>query len=125
MGIEQIITDDLTGERIDSDTTPTTVRVDGEDYDLYLSADSKETFMALLKGEAPLLKRPNRPASATSSPKASKGSKTETYGYEYADVKAWAIANGIKAANGNPIKETTPRIGQSVYDAYHEAQQNA
>ncbi|WP_395695605.1 histone-like nucleoid-structuring protein Lsr2 [Nocardioides sp.] len=120
MGIEQIITDDLTGETIDSDTKPLSVRADGQDYDLYLSAESKETFMALLRGEAPLLKRANRPA-PVAGVKTSKGTKTETYGYDYADVKAWAIANGVKAANGNPVTEKTPRIGQSVYDAYKAA----
>lgn len=122
MGIRQIVTDDLTGEEIDPDTKTTTVRVDGQDYDLYLSDESKDRFIALLTGEAPLLESVGSPKSYTS--KTSKGgskAKTQTHGYTYKEVKEWAIANGVKAANGNPVTEKTPRIGQSVYDAYKEA----
>lgn len=126
VGIKQVITDDLTDETIDSATQPLTVRVEGEDYNLYLSDESKETFMALLRGEAPLLKRERREAATSNKGSGGSGkrSKTETYGYEYADVKAWAIANGVKAGNGNPITENTPRIGQHVYDEYRKAQGN-
>lgn len=121
MGVKQVITDDLTDEVIDSDTEALIVRVDGQDFDLYLSDESKETFMALLRGEAPLLKKERKSAGSSSSKGTSGKTKTETHGYDYADVKAWAIANGVKAANGNPVTEKTPRIGQSVYDAYKAA----
>lgn len=117
--ISQVI-DDLTGETLTEDVEPTTITVDGRDYTLDLGSSSKERLVRWLNGEDSL----TRVAPQTAAKKGTgKRSSTETYGYDYADVKAWAIANGMKAANGNPVTEDTPRIGQHIYDDYHKAQQ--
>lgn len=121
MGVKQIVTDDLTGKTLTDDTKPTDVTVNGKDYSVYLSPESLETFIALVSGEAPLL-QDRKPAAPGKSKANGAKVSTETYGFDYAEVKTWAIANGIKAANGNPVTEKTPRIGQSVYDAYKDAQ---
>lgn len=113
--IEQVI-DDLTGETLSESVEPTTITVDGNKYTVDLGSASKERLINWLNGDGSLVKATPQ-AAAT---KRAGSRKTETHGHDYAKVKAWAIANGIKAANGNPITEKTPRIGQSVYDAYHE-----
>lgn len=96
MGIRQIITDDLTGEEVPSDTKTTDVRVDGEDYSLYLSDESKETFLALLRGEAPILAN-TRPATATRKRAASRTNSNA------AEIRAWAKDKGMQVPDRGRI----------------------
>lgn len=122
MGIRQIITDDLTGEEVEDGTAPTEVRVDGEDYSVYLGPESKETFIAFLQGEAPLLQVQKRSASSSSSSSSRRGrSKVDTYGYDFNEVRAWAIANKQTAKSGKAISENTRVLNQEIYDAYKQA----
>lgn len=130
MGIKQIITDDLTDETLTDEVKPTDVRVDGEDYSVYLSDESKETFIAFLKGEAPLLKRTSRIPTAPKK-KASTGSGTytvDTYGYPAAEVRAWAKKNKVsnidKNGNEKPVGDVG-RLTQNVYDAYKASKDDA
>jgi len=121
MGIQQIVIDDLTGEQIDSDVKPTEVTVDGTDYSLYLGDASKKRFVAFLKGEEPLV--------STTTGATSKGRRTgsgrkpiDTYGYDFNEVRAWAIANKVKSKAGKPISEQTRVLNQEIYDEYKAAQ---
>lgn len=98
MGIRQIITDDLTGDEVPADTKTTDVRVDGEDYSLYLSPESKETFIALLKGEAPLLQAQR--ASAGGSRRRSTSTRSNS---NAAEIRAWAKDQGMKVPDRGRI----------------------
>jgi hypothetical protein len=119
MGIRQVLVDDLDGKELPSDTKAQTVTFEGKKYEVYLSAKNTERFVDFLTGVLPL----TAPASnGGSSNGAGNRTKTETYGYDYQEVKAWAIAKGIKGKTGAPVTESTTRIGQTVYDAYHAAQ---
>ncbi len=94
MGIKQIITDDLTGDTLSDDAKTTDVRVDGEDYTVYLSDESRETFIAFLNGEAPLL-QVQRPASARRTPARGKSNASE--------IRAWAKDQGMKVPDRGRI----------------------
>jgi hypothetical protein len=121
MGIKQVIVDDFDGlTELPEGTEPQEVTFGGKKYKVYLSAANAERFVDFLSGKAPLSTSPGDPARTSNSTDGGSRVKTNTYGHDYAEVKAWAIANGIKAANGNPVTEKTPRIGQSIYDAFHK-----
>jgi predicted xylose isomerase-like sugar epimerase len=104
MGIKQIITDDLTGEQVAEDVKPTDVRVNGEDYSVYLGPESMETFIAFLKGEAPLLQVQQRPAARRSAPARGKSNAAE--------IRAWAKDQGLQVPDRG-------RIPQEVMDAWN------
>lgn len=104
MGIKQIVADDLTGQELPDDTKPVDVRVDGDDYSVYLSDESKETFIAFLKGEAPLLQVQR---TATTRRRSSTRSTSNA-----AEIRAWAKDNGHKVPDRG-------RIPQEVMDAWN------
>lgn len=107
MGIKQIITDDLTGETLADGIKPTSVRVDGDDFEVFLSDESKETFLAFLRGEAPLLEVQRRATPAR------RRSKSTSSGYSAADVRAWAKQNGLDVPDRG-------RIPLDVMTAYND-----
>ena len=118
MGIKQIVTDDLTGKEIDPNTETTSVRVDGVDYEVYLSPESKETFLALVKGEAPLL-QDARPARTRSRSGRSSSDKERN-----AAIRAWAQSTGFKYKGADGKERTLGDRGaipQEVSDAYDKA----
>lgn len=115
MGIKQVIEDDFDGTRLPEGTEPVDVTYDGKTYPVYLSDANKERFVNFLNGTAPLSTKTAPKASAASG---TAGKKTETYGYNYADVKAWAISKKMKGKGGNPITEDTKVLHQGIYDDY-------
>lgn len=122
MGIKQIVTDDLTGKEVPADTIPTNVMVDGTEYNVYLSVESKETFLALLAGEAPLL-ADTRPAVARSS-RSSKAAATSADKDRNAAVREWAKATGFEypGADGKARKlGDRGAIPDAVYKAFDAA----
>lgn len=105
MGIKNIVVDDLTGQELPADSKPVDVRVDGDDYSVYLSDESKETFIAMLQGEAPLLEVQRAVRSSTRRRPATKSNA--------ADVRAWGKQNGFKV----PDRGRIPADVQAAYDA--------
>lgn len=106
MGIKQIITDDLTGETLSDDTKATTVTLDGADYEVFLSDDSKENLIAFLNGELPLSPA-TRPATTR------RRSSAARSGSNPAEVRAWGKSNGYKV----PDRGRIPADVQAAYDA--------
>ena len=115
MGIKQVIVDDIDGTDLPEGTEPVDVTYDGKTYPVYLSDSNKERFVNFLNGTAPLSKKT---APKTSTGSGSTGKKTETYGYNYADVKAWAIANKKTGKGGGKITPDTKVLHQGIYDDY-------
>lgn len=114
------IIDDLTGVELDSDTEPTTITFDGVDYELDLGSASKDRLVKWLKGEGSLF--PAKPAAAKTT-KAKNKSSLETYGYDFNEVRTWAIENGKTGKGGNPITEDTKVLWQGIWDEYKTAQE--
>lgn len=106
MGIKQIITDDLTGQTLADDVKVTDVRVDGDDYSVYLSDESKETFLAFLRGEAPLLQVQR----SVTRRRSSTGTKSKT---NAAEIRAWAKDQGMDV----PERGRIPQAVQDAWDA--------
>lgn len=127
MGVKQVtqITDDFDGSDLTGkDIEPQTITFEGKKYEVYMSAANTERFQDFLSGTAPLVQKSSSSTGSgrRSSSTAPTNSTVNTYGYPVADVRSWAVSEGLKGKNGNPITEETRRINQDIYDAYHEAQ---
>lgn len=111
MGIKKVeiieAKDDLTGEKIPEDTKAIEVTYKNKKHQLFLSEANVKRFEDFLTGDSPLVTK-----SGTAG--------VNDYGYEFKKVRGWAVATGMKAANDKPVTETTPRLGQHIYDAYHK-----
>lgn len=97
MGIKTILTDDLTGSELPDNTEATTVTVEGTKYDVYLSDDSKENFMAFLAGDLPL-----SPATRPATARSTRGSRSTSPNTDNAAIREWAQMTGYnyKGADG-------------------------
>ena len=95
MGIKQIITDDLTGETLSDDVKATKVTLEGTDYEVFLSDDSKENLVAFLSGELPL-----SPAMRPATTRRRSGSVPKSNASE---IRAWAKDQGLKVPDRGRI----------------------
>jgi len=116
MGKRTILFDDLDGRELPGDTQGQKVRFDGKDYEVFLSADSTDKFLAFLKGDAPL-------ARTAPSPRPSRAAASHDKERMKA-IRAWAIENKVKYKNAQGNEVTLGergRIPQEIIDAYDKA----
>jgi len=115
------IIDDLTGAELNEDVDPTTITVDGQDYELDLGSASKERLVQWLKGEGSLV---NAAAPRTTSRRSNNSDKVKEHNKK---VRAWAIASGFKYEGADGKERTLGDRGsipQVVLDAYDKAVAN-
>lgn len=114
--------DDYSGEPLDRNHPSLDLRVGVEGWRLYLSDASKEALDEALKPfikDAEAIEPDRRKAAA---PSGGRGRKpVDTYGYEFNDVRAWAIANQVTTKSGKPVSESTRVLNQEIYDQYKKA----
>src|SRR5690606_23724922 len=85
------------------------------------NAERLDTYIVeVLTGNRPLPHLTNASGSTKSKGRAS-GKSANTYGLDFKKVRQWAIDNGLKAKNGEPITERTRRISDEIYQKASES----
>lgn len=123
------LVDDYDGTPLDRDHDPIELRVGVEGWQVYLADQNKDALRKaiepFIKTAEPIAQRPR----AASSPQGRRGgsrasSSKNSHGYENKDVRAWAIANGVKNVKSTGEETAVGDRGvmaQNVYDAYRDA----
>ncbi|AII04775.1 Lsr2 dimerization domain-containing protein [Rhodococcus opacus] len=127
MGIQEIktfkIIDDFDGTEIETDQKPEPIQIvwQGTGYNLYMSDANAKKFSAQIEKvikSADTFEPARSSAVGTKSPAQE---AVEAAGDTFQQVKSWAVAQGLKGANGNPITERAPRISPEAWQKYAEA----
>lgn len=119
MGRKTVLVDDYDGAELPEDTAPVHLSFGRTAYSLYLSEDNYGKLLEVLNPFIEGAETTGSTASTSAPKKASSGRPSvDTYGYDFNEVKTWAIANGQKAKSGKPITEDTRVLHQGIYDAF-------
>lgn len=110
--------DDMDGGLLPPDTTPLKYKIQNKTYNLYLSKKNEEKFLTFINDVI----KGAEVVGSTSNSGGGTATKVDTYGYDFNDVRDWAVKNNKQTTAGQPIKATTRRLHQGIYNDYKAAQ---